>query len=47
MNPKDIYKEHGVWPHLCYGCKEYVDALYGDDDSPVDLCLDCYTYHNP
>lgn len=45
INPKAYYNETGVWPYFCHGCQEWVDKLYGDDDSPVDVCLECYTYH--
>jgi hypothetical protein len=45
INPKEFHKEHGIWPRFCYGCNEWVDQLYGDNDSPTELCLECYTYH--
>lgn len=45
INPKEFHREHGVWPRFCYGCNEWVDQVYGDNDSPTELCLECYTYH--
>lgn len=45
MNPKEVHKEIGIWPRYCHGCGEWVDRVYSDDNMPVELCIECYTYH--
>ena len=39
----NYYKDTGIFPRLCYGCNDYVDKLYKNEDDtlPNDLCQEC------